>query len=51
MVTDSINSFVSRDLEMAKKVIRNEDVVDDYFDTVKNELIDAISNSHPEEKN
>lgn len=51
MVTDSINSFVSRDLEMAKKVIQDDDVVDDYFDTVKNELIAAISKGEWEHEN
>ena len=42
MVTDSINSFVNKDLELAKKVILDDDVVDDYFEKVKSDLIEAI---------
>ena len=41
MVTASINSFVSRDLELAKKVIL-DDVVDSYFDKIKTELIESL---------
>ena len=43
MVTDAINSFVNKDLEMARKVIVDDDVVDDFFEQVKKELISAIS--------
>ena len=43
MVTDAINSFVSKNLEMARKVIVDDDVVDDYFEQVKKDLIAAIS--------
>ena len=43
MVTDAINSFVNKDLEMARKVILDDDVVDDYFEQVKRDLIQAIS--------
>lgn len=43
MVTASINSFVNKDLAMAKKVILDDDVVDDYFEEVKKDLIDAIA--------
>ena len=42
MVTASINSFVSRDLELAKKVILDDDVVDSYFDKIKTELIESL---------
>ena len=43
MVTDAINSFVNKDLELARKVILDDDVVDDYFQQVKRDLIQAIS--------
>lgn len=43
MVTASINSFVRRDLDMAKKVILDDDVVDGYFEKVKETLIGLIA--------
>jgi phosphate transport system protein len=43
MVTESIDAYVKRDLDLAKKVIDYDDVVDDYFDKIKNELIELIS--------
>jgi len=42
MVTDSIDAFVRRDLELARKVIEYDDVVDDLFDKVKNDVIELI---------
>jgi len=42
MVTDSIDAFVKKDLEMAKAVIEYDDVVDDLFDTIKLDLIELI---------
>ncbi|MCD8099464.1 MAG: phosphate signaling complex protein PhoU [Oscillospiraceae bacterium] len=44
MVTDSIDSFVRRDLELTKAVIDYDDVVDGLFTEVKNELIELIKN-------
>ena len=44
MVTDAINPFVNKDLDLARKVILDDDVVDDYFEKVKKDLIEAISN-------
>ena len=43
MVTASINSFVNKDLELARKVILDDDVVDDYFEKVKSDLIAEIA--------
>ena len=43
MLTDSVDSFVSSDLEKARMVIAYDDVVDKLFKTVKNELIERIS--------
>jgi len=42
MVTESIDAFVKRDLDMANAVIAYDDVVDDYFDEIKFELIELI---------
>ena len=43
MVTASINSFVRQDLNLAKKVILDDDVVDGYFEKVKEALIGIIA--------
>jgi len=43
MVTRSIDSYVKKDLEIAREVIRYDDVVDDLFAKVKNELIGLIT--------
>jgi phosphate transport system protein len=42
MVTDSINAFVNKDLELARAVSEHDDVVDDLFYTIKSELIALI---------
>lgn len=42
MVTDSIDSFVRRDLPLARAVVEYDNVVDDLFVKVKNELIRLI---------
>ena len=39
MVTDSIDAFVKKDMQMAKAVIAYDDVVDSFFDEVKEMLI------------
>ena len=43
MVTDSVDSFVKRDLELAREVCREDDQVDDLFNQVKAELIEMIA--------
>ena len=43
MVTASIHSFVRQDLDLAKKVILDDDVVDGYFEKVKEALIGLIA--------
>ncbi len=43
MVTDSIDSFVKKDLELAYSVMRYDDVVDGLFSAVRRELIGLIS--------
>jgi phosphate transport system protein len=42
MVTESIDAYVRQDLELAAKVIKDDDIVDGLFDQIKNELIDNI---------
>lgn len=43
MVTESVDAYVKQDVEIAKKVISHDDVVDDYFKKIKTELIEMIS--------
>ena len=42
MVTDSVESFVKKDLDMAQSVIAYDDVVDELFDAVKRELVELM---------
>lgn len=42
MVTDSVRAFVHKDLKLAYQVMEDDNVVDDLFTTVKNELIEVI---------
>lgn len=42
MVTESIESFVKKDVSAAESVIKHDDVVDGLFEEVKNELISAV---------
>lgn len=43
MVTDSVDSFVKRDLELARAVCAADDQVDALFEQVKRELIELIA--------
>ena len=43
MVNDSVEAFVRRDVELAKKVIAADDVVDECFNSVKTGLIGEIA--------
>jgi phosphate transport system protein len=40
MVTDSIDAYVKRDLELAGNVIRSDDIVDNLFTAVRRDLIE-----------
>lgn len=42
MVTESIESFVKKNVSAAESVIKHDDVVDGLFEEVKNELISAV---------
>ncbi len=43
MVNDSVDAYVDRDLELAQEVIDYDDVVDNYFIEIKNDLIELIA--------
>ena len=43
MVTDAIDAYVKQDLELARKVMAHDDVVDNYFTHIKNGIIDMIA--------
>ncbi|NLG13667.1 MAG: phosphate signaling complex protein PhoU [Lentisphaerae bacterium] len=43
MVTSSIDAFVKKDVELAEKVIAQDDVVDDYFSQIKDGIITLIA--------
>ena len=43
MVNDSISAFVNKDLELAKYVMGYDDIVDDFFDKIKHELIELLA--------
>jgi len=42
MLTDSIDAYVKLDLELAYEVIEYDDVVDDLFRTIRNDLVQMI---------
>ena len=42
MVTGSLDAYVNKDLALAKRVMQMDDIIDDLFDVVKNELIALI---------
>ena len=44
MVMKGLEAFVAKDIEMAKKVIERDDVIDAMFDETKKEVIDLIRN-------
>lgn len=43
MVINSVEAFVQKDVILAGEVIKSDDIVDELFNTVKDELIDIIS--------
>ena len=48
MVTEAVNAFVRQDLELAKKVTDYDDVVDNYFNQIKNDILGFIATSPSE---
>ena len=43
MVTESIDAFVKKDVALAESVLSYDDVVDDYFDKMKCDIIKLIA--------
>lgn len=43
MVTDSVDAFVKRDIQIADKVIKADDIVDRYFVDIRQQLIRRIT--------
>ena len=46
MVTGSVDAFVKKDVELAKKVINKDDIVDDYFSRAKCGIITLLTENH-----
>lgn len=44
MITDSIDAFVKQDITLAREVVAYDDVVDNYFDNIKTNLIAQFGN-------
>ncbi|MBQ2752727.1 MAG: phosphate signaling complex protein PhoU [Firmicutes bacterium] len=43
MVTSSVDAFIKKDVDLAKKVLAQDDIVDDYFSKTKYDIISLIS--------
>lgn len=43
MVNESVEAFVKKDADIARAVIRHDDVVDDYFNKIKTMLVESFS--------
>ena len=43
MVTEAVDAYVKQDVDMARKVMAHDDVVDNYFSQVKSGIIDIIA--------
>ena len=48
MVTEAVNAYVRQDLEFAKVVMDYDDVVDNYFNQIKNDILGFIA-ANPDE--
>ena len=48
MVTESIDAFVKGDLELCRKVIDDDDKVDDAFNDIKEKLAEVLNNGKPD---
>ena len=46
MVTESVDAFVKRDLDLCRKVIDDDDQVDDAFNQIKMALVKRIQENH-----
>ncbi len=43
MVTEAVDSFIKRDLDLARKVMDSDDIVDELFSRVKHEIVELIA--------
>ena len=43
MVTEAVDAYVKQDLILAKKVMGDDDIVDDYFNQIKSDIISIIA--------
>ena len=43
MVTEAVDAYVKQDLILAKKVMGDDDIVDDYFNQIKSDIIAIIA--------
>ena len=48
MVTEAVDAYVKQDLELARKVMAHDDIVDDYFNRVKKGIIGIIAENPTE---
>ena len=48
MVNESIDSFVKKDMQLVRRVIESDDIVDDYFIRIKDHLITLVAKSPSE---
>ncbi len=48
MVTSSVDAFVKKDVELAEKVLRQDDVVDQYFSRIKQDIISMVAQNPTE---
>ena len=48
MVTEAVDAYVKQDLELARKVMAYDDVVDNYFTQVKSGIIGIIAENPTE---
>ena len=48
MVTASVDAFVKKDVELAQKVIAQDDIVDDFFSKVKQSIITLLTKNSAE---
>lgn len=45
MIKVTIDSFINQDIELAKTVFKRDDIIDDYFETIVNELIEIMESN------
>lgn len=48
MVTRSVDAFVSQDEDLALRIIASDDEADEYFDKIKNHLIELVKEKDPD---